>query len=312
MLKMKKYLWLTFIVMPNLVHALSWQDLWLNKDQQGQKLLTNNNPKHAAETFQNHDWKGVAYYKDKQYDKAYAEFQHDSSATGLYNQGNALAYLGRYDEAIHSYEESLKVDSNNADAKHNIEVLKKLKQQKDQQNQQQDPSQSSQNKQSDSDKGDNKPDKSNQQSADDKNQANKNDSNKQNKSPSQADNNQNNSEQKNQNKPDDKSTHQNQSNANNQQSKSADQQNAQPNANTNKPAQNQQDSTAQEQSSQQNSQQQNKNKSNQGSNQYVNPKDLRQEQQMQAILSQIPDDPGGLLRNKFIRDYQNEQQGSGQ
>ena len=33
----------------------------------------------------------------------------------------------------------------------------------------------------------------------------------------------------------------------------------------------------------------------------------KQEQKINAVLSQIPDDPGGLLRNKFLRDYQNQQ-----
>ncbi len=28
---------------------------------------------------------------------------------------------------------------------------------------------------------------------------------------------------------------------------------------------------------------------------------------MRAALAQIPDDPGGLLRNKFLRDYQLQQ-----
>jgi hypothetical protein len=36
-----------------------------------------------------------------------------------------------------------------------------------------------------------------------------------------------------------------------------------------------------------------------------------QDQELRAALSQIPDDPGGLLRNKFLRDYQNEQQQQG-
>lgn len=310
MLNMRKYLWLSLIIIPHLGYTLSWQDLWLNKNQQAQTLLNNNKPKQAAELFQDNSWKGVAYYKDKQYDKAYAEFQRDTSATGLYNQGNALAYLGRYDEAIHSYEQSLQIDANNADAKHNIEVLKKLKQQKEQQNQQQDKSQSSQNQQSDNGKGDSKQDKANDKSGNNKNDAKSQSDSAQNKSPDKADSNKDNSGQ---NKSENNSSAQNQANSkNNQQTNSANQNNKSSNSATNQHMPNEQNPTSQAHTNHQNAQQANSQQSNQASSQYVNPKDLRQEQQMQAILSQIPDDPGGLLRNKFMRDYQNEQQGSGQ
>ena len=55
--------------------------------------------------------------------------------------------------------------------------------------------------------------------------------------------------------------------------------------------------------------QNNENEGEQGSLQ-AQPKsqaDLEQEQAMQQWIQRIPDDPGGLLRNKFLYQYQQRQ-----
>lgn len=44
------------------------------------------------------------------YQKAYEEFLKDSSAKGLYNQGNSLTHLGEYVEAIDAYKQAIKKD----------------------------------------------------------------------------------------------------------------------------------------------------------------------------------------------------------
>lgn len=270
-----RYLLLILLGISNYSHAFSWDDLWLNPNQQGKQLLDANKAKDAANKFQHPQWKGAAYYKSQQYEQAYQQFQQDKSATGYYNQGNALAYLQKYDEAITAYEESLKKDPKNSDAQHNIEVLKKLKQnqsqdqkdnqQQDKKNNQQDNKQDKQQNQKDQQQKDNKQQDSQQQN--NKSQENQND--KHNGQDKQ------NPANKNQVKPTNSPDKQAQQ-ANQPQQKSADK---------NKP-------------------------DNAAAN--LTPQQLRQQQEMKAALSQIPDDPGGLLRNKFIRDYQQEQQGNNQ
>jgi len=329
----RKYLWL--FILPQLACAFSWKDLWFNQDQQGQQLLKDNKNREAAETFSNNRWKGIAYYKDKQFDKAYSEFQTDKSAQGYYNQGNALAQMQKYQEAIDAYTQSLKRDKNNQDAKDNIELLKKLQQQ-DKQNNKQDQSQdknqqekqdnkqnqSQDNKQSQSD-SQQQQGKDQQQNQDNSSQSDKNGNSQQN----QAQNNQ-----QNKNQEQNKSGNNNQQNNMNQQNgqQSSSQQNNKQNdnkaANANEAdkqqSQNQQQSAQKQSGNQQKNPQpdpaneitqqpppknQEKPAANAASSQYMTP-EQKQQQELKAELSQIPDDPGGLLRNKFIRDYQKEQQ----
>ena len=103
---LKTALFILFFI-PQLVFANSWQDFWFNPNQQGSRLLKQNKNAEAASKFTDNNWKGVAYYRDKQYAKAYAEFQQDNSAEGLYNQGNALAHMEKYQEAIDAYNKAI-------------------------------------------------------------------------------------------------------------------------------------------------------------------------------------------------------------
>lgn len=301
-----KYFWLSLALIPHFASAFSWQDLWFNKNQQGQHLLKANKPREAAEQFQDDKWKGVAYYKDKQFDKAYTEFQNDKSSLGYYNQGNALANMQKYQEAIAAYEESLKLDKNNQDAKHNIEVLKKLQQQQQQKDKQNDKSDSKQNQDQKNHKSDSNQ-KNDQQKSDNKNQQNqdKNSSNNQNSERNDGKQNQQQSQQNKSNSDNKPSNNQQQNQAN----QPKDQQKNDSAAND----VNQQNKAKADPSKQSklNNQQtdQNGNKNTQASSSQLSPEQQRQQQEMQAVLSQIPDDPGGLLRNKFIRDYQKEQNG---
>ena len=70
-------------------------------------------------------------YKMKKYKQAlklYSEIKDKKlKEKSLYNQGNCYAKMGKIDEAIKSYEESLKINPNDKDAKYNLELLKKHK-----------------------------------------------------------------------------------------------------------------------------------------------------------------------------------------
>jgi Ca-activated chloride channel family protein len=64
-----------------------------------------------------------------------SDFTQDASLTGLYNQGNALARLGRYPEAIERYEQVLQEDPGQQEAAFNKALLEKLLEQQNQQEQ---------------------------------------------------------------------------------------------------------------------------------------------------------------------------------
>lgn len=105
---------------------------FLNGNQEGLKHFETSDFQEASRQFTDPLWKGAAYYRLGDYDKAYEEYAKVSGETALYNQGNALAKSGKTDEAIKKYEEVLKKNPNHEDAKFNLEYLKQQ-----QQNQQQ-------------------------------------------------------------------------------------------------------------------------------------------------------------------------------
>jgi len=70
-------------------------------------------------------------YKMKKYKEAlklYSEIKDKKLQEKIfYNKGNCYAKIGKIDEAIKSYEEALKLNPNDKDAKYNLELLKKHK-----------------------------------------------------------------------------------------------------------------------------------------------------------------------------------------
>ena len=121
---------------PETSYAVEWKDLWKTQNQQAQQAFKQEKYQQAAEQFDNPQWKAAAQYRAGQLDLAIESLQHDQSATGLYNKGNALAQSSQLQEAIEAYEKSLEINPDNEDAKYNKEqVEKELEKQKQQQQQ---------------------------------------------------------------------------------------------------------------------------------------------------------------------------------
>ena len=114
-----------------------WDDLWLTRDQQGQRALQQEDNASAAQLFENNDWAGTAAYRDQDYEGAAQRFSAGDSADAWYNRGNALARAGQLEEAIDAYNKSLERAPGKADAEENLALLEQLKQQQEQQQQQQ-------------------------------------------------------------------------------------------------------------------------------------------------------------------------------
>ena len=113
-------------------HAFTWEDLWLTKDQQAQRLLEDGSAADAATLFKDPNWRAVANYRAGEYGGSAAGFADLEDAESLYNLGNALAKLGQFESAIGAYEEVLELDPANEDAIYNLDLLKDmLEQQQD-------------------------------------------------------------------------------------------------------------------------------------------------------------------------------------
>jgi Ca-activated chloride channel family protein len=160
---------LFFIVPPDKeAHALTWDDIWLTRDQQAQRKLVDGAAADAAELFEDPEWRAVAEYRAQDYAASASAFAEQADTRSLYNLGNAMARQGEFESAIDAYEQVLEIDPENEDAAYNRDLLKQMQeQQQSEQNQgdQQDPSdQQSDGEQSDegSDSQQENPDSSSQ------------------------------------------------------------------------------------------------------------------------------------------------------
>jgi len=115
-------------------HAFSWQDLWLTRDQQAQRMLDEGNAADAAGLFEDQRWRAIANYRAGDYGGSAAGFGNLDDTDGLYNKGNALAKLGEFQSAIEAYEQALAIQPDNEDALYNRDLLQDmLEQQQDSQ-----------------------------------------------------------------------------------------------------------------------------------------------------------------------------------
>lgn len=117
--------------------AFAMEDLWQRQDQQAHKALLDGDLEAAAKLARDPLRKGAAEYKQGNYEAAAKEFASAQGSEAAYNEGNALAKLGKYEEAIDAYKEALKEQNNMQDARYNKEAVETLLEKQKQQQQQQ-------------------------------------------------------------------------------------------------------------------------------------------------------------------------------
>jgi Ca-activated chloride channel family protein len=254
--------------------AWQWSDLWHTSDQQGQELLQKGKPKEAAYVFANKDWQAVAQYRAGEYAQAYEQFGSNKTSDAQYNAGNAAAYQGKYAESVKAYDKAIALNPNNEDAIANRDIVKKLQAKQEQQDK----------KSSEKDSEDKKQEAS---SKDQKNSSAKNKEDKPNEQKDAAAKNKD-DKQSGQNKDDKQQDAQKdqskEQNTNSQQAKS---EKSQPKPDSDKIDGSQPPNEALATSQQQN-----------------------QDEDKKQMLRRLADDPGGLLRQKFMRDYYRRHPGS--
>ena len=136
--------WLMVLVLTAMLprvdaRAASLADLWQRPDQQAAAALAAGDAKTAAEVAPTAEWRGSAAYRAGDFTAAESAYAGANGADGAYNRGNALAKLGRYEEAIAAYDEALQSAPGMDDAQANrkaVEDFLKQRKQQDPQNQQ--------------------------------------------------------------------------------------------------------------------------------------------------------------------------------
>lgn len=264
---------------PQTVEAASlWDSLWSTNDQRASKLLEQGNSKEAAELFDNNQWQAASHFKNKQYQQSIDSLQDINTAEAHYNKGNAYAQLGNNQKAIEEYDEAIKLDPDHKDAMFNKNIINKKKDQ----------------------------DKNKEQ------QKNKNDSGKDSKKskdgkPQEGDDSKGKKDNDSQNQDEPGKNDKSQDSKNNQQeSKPAD--NEKSNDKPNEDKENLKKESKEKNKNKNKNEDEDEDEKNAAKpladNEDTNQKDKITKQ----WLRRIPDDPGGLLRNKFNYQYKRQQQ----
>lgn len=296
------------LIFPHAIHAFSWEDLWKTPDQQAQQLFHKEDYQQAKERFQNPEWQASSCYKLGEYQEAAELFQKNHSADGLYNFGTAKAKGGDLEAALDAYNQVLEMQPDHEDALHNKKLIEEFK--KQQQNQQ-DQNQKNQSDQKQQDQ--NKQNQNDNQKENEQNQSNQNQQNGDQKEQQQSKQNQQDEDQK--------------QNSDQQQNKDSQDQNKEnvsqqdkekQNKTSEKPSETSPQETQKQSEERQKQYKDNVEKELQESKQKDSSQKIQdieeeseenlQKQVDEKILQRIKDDPGGLLRRKFLQQqWQREQ-----
>ena len=107
-------------------YAITWRDLWSRPDQQAANALRHGQPGKAADLFHNPHWRAVAQYRSGHYQQVIDNLAKFNTDSANYNRGNALAHLGRFQQAIQAYDQAIRLNPHNQDAKYNKKLLEQL------------------------------------------------------------------------------------------------------------------------------------------------------------------------------------------
>ncbi|NKB38225.1 MAG: VWA domain-containing protein [Gammaproteobacteria bacterium] len=271
---------LTILVLPfpEQANAFEWDDLWLRSDQKALRALQNGDAGAAAKLFKNPAWKGAAQYEAGDFQSSLESLQDVDDIEAIYNRGNAEARLGQYQQAISSYDEVLERNPEHEDAKFNKELIEKELENQQQQGQQ----------------GDNEQQEKEQQQQDQQQQDQQQDGEQ-------------GEEQKQEQSEESDSESDQQKDARNQNSQQDSDEKKEfdnaPQNDTDKEVEEEKNQNKPEKEREGEESEQEQAKLAQTSDQEAN----EEQQATEQWLRRIPDDPAGLLRRKFLYQYQKSQ-----
>jgi Ca-activated chloride channel family protein len=294
--------------MANKPDSLSWWQMpFMNDNQEALNSYQRGKYKDAVNKFNDEAWKASSLYKSGDYKGALNAFKSVPGPESLYNQGNALAKLGKLEDAIKKYDQALSEAPDFDDARINKKIVEDLLKQQQHQNQEQNQNENGDDgEQSDSqDNGQDNSDSPNskQQSGDQNNQEGSNEQNGQqnDNEGQQSDQSQANDEQQsggdNSQQPDDSEMNSQNESSDSQQQNAEQEQSDQGDGAQQDSAQAQKDEQQAEQEAQ----------AMQGQETELTDAEKEELQRMESLMRRVPDDPAFLLKRKMQLEAQKRQ-----
>lgn len=277
---------ISMLSFPQTSHAFGWDDLWSTSDQQATNAMDQGDLETAQQQFKDLNWKAAAAYRNGDFEAAKEIYDNDSikvNTANDYNRGNAQAKNGDLEEAIKSYDQALSLNPDDDDAQFNKKLVEKLLQQQQQNN-------SEDSKQQENQSSDNQDQQTEGQQDGDKQQSNQSDGEE-----SESDSPQNPSSQ-------DKPSDQDDSKEDQSEQSSTNKNPNDENPNTEGPKGDQTETQNDTQTEPQQKSDEAPSDKEKASTQPGDPVKQMSDEEKQAMeqwLRRIPDDPGGLLREKF-------------
>jgi Ca-activated chloride channel family protein len=105
-------------------YELGFRALFLTADQRGRVLMARQRPADAAEAFRDPLWRGVALFRAGDFEGAAQSFGGADKAESAYDRGNAFVMLGRYEDAVKSYDRALALRPGWPDASANRDIAR--------------------------------------------------------------------------------------------------------------------------------------------------------------------------------------------
>ncbi|CAD76306.1 tetratricopeptide repeat protein [Rhodopirellula baltica] len=107
--------------------VIGWSSWWWTPDQLGQRQMKQERYTDAANAFDDPMWQGVAWYRAGEFKSAAQSFSRASGPEAKFNLGNCWLMLGKYDQAIASYEDAMKQRTDWTEAQQNLDLAKARK-----------------------------------------------------------------------------------------------------------------------------------------------------------------------------------------
>ncbi len=103
--------------------AIDWSNVWTRPEQRAQRLLDSGHPLEAARLFGDPKRRAYAELQARRYDEAARQLAPFHDVDSEYNRGNALARAGDLPGALASYDAALEQAPDASDVRHNRDLV---------------------------------------------------------------------------------------------------------------------------------------------------------------------------------------------